>query len=356
MPFIASRAAAIRWTTSGLSRISCTGVTVPMYSSSVAEQVRARGDRRHRGRQCVARARWRAVPARVLRESPPFRQTARGRPQSARGTTARCPLLSADRNPRRARVDRRRVARTESRSRSACRNPTVRPRPAEGFVHAHASATRDKAGRNRLALDDEAAVAIGDAAHRQNRRDRLPSSQCACSGHARMVFIHCSSCRRFFSGWSPVDTKMVTDHVSLIARQRQQRDRTERRERASHPLRLHPAEVARVVGEAAVLLFLVRRPRADRREPLRARATGGPSHRRRGRREARRHSTCERLRRAGSRRSLNGPSAGHRRRTPRRIVTPRRVLRRRSRTPIHRRDAARSTSRASRRSVGARDR
>ena len=30
-----------------------------------------------------------------------------------------------------------------------------------------------------------------------------------------MAFVHCSSCRRFFSGWSPVATKMVTDHVLL---------------------------------------------------------------------------------------------------------------------------------------------
>ena len=30
-----------------------------------------------------------------------------------------------------------------------------------------------------------------------------------------MAFIHCWSCRSFFSDWSPVATKMVTDHVLL---------------------------------------------------------------------------------------------------------------------------------------------
>ena len=55
-------------------------------------------------------------------------------------------------------------------------NPIVRPRPADGFVQAQASATATKPVATGLSLDDESSIAIGDAAHRQDIGDRFAVS------------------------------------------------------------------------------------------------------------------------------------------------------------------------------------
>ncbi len=44
-----------------------------------------------------------------------------------------------------------------------------------------------------------------------------PSSQCACSGHARTAAVNAGSWRSAFSGRSPVAAYSVTDHVPLSA-------------------------------------------------------------------------------------------------------------------------------------------
>ena len=76
----------------------------------------------------------------------------------------------------------------------------VMPRPTDGFVHAQASASRARpvsepsAGSRRRRSMMPPIGAIGVIGS--------PSSQCACSGHARMTAFHTGSCRICFSGGS----------------------------------------------------------------------------------------------------------------------------------------------------------
>ena len=172
VPFIASRAAAIRWTTAGLSSICCTGVTVPMYSSASRNRSGFGGDRRHEaanaarefigGRRrlasfaqrhhfaeaCAVDRNLRLVPRRDFRFCSPIELF----DERAWIVAVRAHRVS---KPERVQKPHGQTA--------ARRRIRARPRIGDG----------DKTGRDRCAVDDEAAVAIGDAAHRQNRSDRL---------------------------------------------------------------------------------------------------------------------------------------------------------------------------------------
>ena len=74
------------------------------------------------------------------------------------------------------------------------------PRPTDGFVHAHASAS------------SATPVSEPSAGSRRRRSSTppigripvigSPSSQCACSGHARITAVHAGSWRSRFSGGS----------------------------------------------------------------------------------------------------------------------------------------------------------
>ena len=140
-PFIASRAARILSATAGRCRISCTGVSVATVLDPGPEQVGV-GSHRHPQRpdprrQGVGR-RHRLAPFAQrfhVRESRPIVGDLcvipRGNPglgDLVEGLDERARIVAVR-------------ARSTSRNATACLKPTVRPRPADGFVHAQASAT-----------------------------------------------------------------------------------------------------------------------------------------------------------------------------------------------------------------------
>ena len=131
------------------------------------------------------------------------------------------------------------------------------PRPSDGFVHAHASATASDAGRDRAARRREPAVAVDDAADREDARDRLAVEPVRVRGHARTSAVQRSASRSAFSGRSPAARRRHRPRPLSPGSVRSENDPNGVSGAARYPgSRRRRAEEARVVDEAGVLGLL----------------------------------------------------------------------------------------------------
>ena len=171
-----------------------------MSSSASRNRSWIRSDRGHQAAKASREVIGGRRRLRAFRAAPPFRQTVRGRPQSAprsHGVILR--LLSADRTPSTSARGSSPCARSASRA-AAAREET--PRSSRGPARRirympDASATATETRRN-LAVHEttRSGSRSADTAHRQDRRSYSSpgppalQSQWACSGQARIAFIH----------------------------------------------------------------------------------------------------------------------------------------------------------------------